>query len=442
MVEERRGQLDQFQQGEQRVNRRTHPGGAKPYEISKREVMAAWERVKRNQGSGGVDRMSLDEFEANLKNNLYKLWNRMSSGSYYPQPVRRVEIPKKDGRMRPLGIPTVYDRIAQEVARARLERELEPIFHPDSYGFRPGKSALQAVGVCRQRNFEYSWAIDLDIQKYFDTINHELLLKAVRKHCKERWILLYIERWLKAPIKLPNGKMQEPTAGTPQGGVISPLLANLFLHYVFDVWMQRKYPHARFERYADDAIIHCRSEKEAIEILAACQERFSECHLKLHPEKTRLAYCRDSYRRLRGHPITSYTFLGFLFRPRRMTSKRTGKRLTRFLPGAAPRAKKQIREKIRRKLHRRTLTKSLDDLLLSLNVVTEGWLNYFQPFSSAADLSDIAFYIRLRLTNWLANKFRWSLRRAITWLKLTLAREPSILTLPGTHSYGWSRRAV
>lgn len=442
MGAERRGQLDQSEHDGQRNSRRTRPVKTKPYEITKREVYEAWKRVKRNRGSGGVDGTSLEQFEAKLADNLYKLWNRMSSGSYYPKAVRRVEIPKKDGRTRPLGIPTVYDRVAQEVARARLERELEPIFHRDSYGFRPNKSAHQAVDVCRQRNFDYNWAIDLDIKQYFDTIDHQLLLKAVRKHSKEAWIVLYIERWLKAPVVLPDGREQKPEAGTPQGGVISPLLANLFLHYVFDMWIQRNFARARFERYADDAVIHCGSRKEALEILAACHRRFSECRLTLHPEKTRIAYCRDSYREYKNHPITNYTFLGFQFRPRRMTSKRTGKRLTRFLPGAAPQAKKQLRQKLREKLHRRTLTESMDTAIASLNRITRGWLNYFQPFSSSANLSDIYLYIKLRFTAWLKCRHRWSTKRAVRWLKRALTRDPQFLILPGSRRLGWSRGAV
>jgi RNA-directed DNA polymerase len=235
---------------------------AKPFKIPKREVWEAYKRVKANQGAAGVDGQSIAEFEADLENNLYKLWNRLSSGSYFPPPVRRVDIPKRDGGgVRPLGIPTVADRVAQEVARRYLELILEPVFHPDSYGYRPGKSAIEAVRTARERCWRYDWVLDLDVQAYFDSIDWELMLKALRKHTDCRWVLLYIERWLKAPVQMEDGSIVSRTAGTPQGGVISPLLANLFMHYSFDMWMARTYPHIPFERYADDGAPRRREEE-------------------------------------------------------------------------------------------------------------------------------------------------------------------------------------
>ena len=236
---------------------------AKPFKIPKRDVWEAFKRVKANQGAAGVDGQSIAEFEANLKGNLYKLWNRMSSGSYFPPPVRRVDIPKADGGTRPLGIPTVADRVAQEVARRFLEPILEPVFHPDSYGYRPGKSAIDAVRTARQRCWRYDWVLDLDVKAFFDTIDWKLMLKAVRQHTDCPWVLLYVDRWLMAPAQMEDGSVVPRMAGTPQGGVISPLLANLFLHYVFDMWMAREFPHIPFERYADDAICHCQSAEEA-----------------------------------------------------------------------------------------------------------------------------------------------------------------------------------
>ena len=232
---------------------------AKPFLIPKREVWEAFKRVKANQGAAGVDGQSIEDFEANLSGNLYKLWNRMSSGSYFPPPVRRVDIPKANGGTRPLGIPTVADRIAQEVTRRFLEPILEPVFHPDSYGYRPGKSAIDAVRAARQRCWRYDWVLDLDVRAFFDTIDWALMLKAVRQHTDCPWVLLYVDRWLKAPVQMEDGGIVPRAAGTPQGGVISPLLANLLLHYVFDKWMAREFPHVPFERYADDAICHCRS---------------------------------------------------------------------------------------------------------------------------------------------------------------------------------------
>ena len=266
---------------------------AKPFIISKREVWEAYKRVKSNRGAAGVDRQSIDEFERDLESNLYKLWNRMSSGSYFPPPVLRVEIPKADGRMRPLGIPTVTDRIAQMVVKRYLEPELEKHFHSDSYGYRPGRSTADAVGVARRRCWEYDWVLDLDVKGFFDNIDHDLLMRAVQKHTDCRWVLLYIQRWLEAPVQLPDGSLEARGKGTPQGSVISPLLANLFLHYAFDLWMQRKYPSVPFERYADDIICHCKSEAQAEWLLDIIGKRMAECKLKLNLEKTKIVYCKD-----------------------------------------------------------------------------------------------------------------------------------------------------
>jgi RNA-directed DNA polymerase len=261
---------------------------AKPYSISKNSVWEAWKKVRANQGAAGVDAESVAEFEADLKNNLYKLWNRMSSGSYFPPPVRMVAIPKSGGGKRMLGIPTVTDRVAQMVAKVYLEPKLEPRFHPDSYAYRPGKSALDAVGKARERCWQYDWVLDLDIRGFFDNLDHDLLMRAVRAHTDCRWILLYVERWLKAPAQREDGTLVAREKGTPQGGVISPLLANLFLHYEFDEWMRRNYPHIPFERYADDIIVHCKSETQAKQRRDAIEQRLGECNLQLHPEKTRI----------------------------------------------------------------------------------------------------------------------------------------------------------
>ena len=260
---------------------------AKPFVISKWEVWEAYKRVKANQGAAGVDEQSIADFEGELKDNLYRIWNRMSSGSYFPPPVRTVKIPKANGGERQLGIPTVSDRVAQMVVKSRLEPAIDPLFLPDSYGYRPGKSAQDAVGQARQRCWQFDWVIDLDIKGFFDNIDHELLMRAVRKHAKDPWAVLYISRWLKAPAQDEEGRLTERGKGTPQGGVISPLLANLFLHYAFDGWMRKKYPQLPFERYADDAIVHCRTEAEAIEVRTAIAARMEECRLELHPVRRR-----------------------------------------------------------------------------------------------------------------------------------------------------------
>jgi RNA-directed DNA polymerase len=269
----------------------------KSFDISKRAVWEAWLKVKANKGAAGVDEQSITEFERDLSGNLYKLWNRLSSGSYFPPPVRAVQIPKRDGSPRVLGVPTVADRIAQTVVRGYLEPGVEPVFHPDSYGYRPGRSALDAVGVCRKRCWRQDWVLDLDLKSFFDSVPHDLVLKAVAHHTDERWIVLYVERWLKAPLQQEDGSLIERDRGTPQGSAISPLLANLFLHYVFDAWMARESPTVRFERYCDDIIVHANSEREARQLRDSIASRLGECGLKLNEQKTRIVYCKDADRR-------------------------------------------------------------------------------------------------------------------------------------------------
>src|SRR5829696_3118289 len=287
----------------------------KSFDVSKWAVFEAYRRVKANRGAAGVDEQSLAEFERDLKGNLYKLWNRRASGSYFPPPVRAVEIPKRDGSLRMLGVPTVADRIAQTVVRGYLEPGVEPIFHPDSYGYRPGRSALDAVGVCRERCWRRDWVLDLDIRSFFDSVPHDLVLKAVAHHTDRRWVLLYVERWLKAPLQHEDGSLVERDRGTPQGSAISPLLANTFLHYAFDLWMARSYPGVLFERYCDDVIVHVRSEREAQRLRAAIAARLAECGLELNERKTRIVYCKDSTRR-GSYEHESFDFLGYRFRPR------------------------------------------------------------------------------------------------------------------------------
>jgi RNA-directed DNA polymerase len=349
----------------------------KPFDIPKREVWEAFKRVKANQGAAGVDGQSIAEFEANLSGNLYKLWNRLSSGSYFPPPVRRVDIPKAEGGTRPLGIPTVADRVAQEVARRWLEPILEPVFHADSYGYRPGKSAIDAVRQARQRCWRCDWVLDLDVRAFFDSIDWELLLKAVRQHTDCPWVLLYVERWLKAPVQMEDGSVVPRTAGTPQGGVISPLLANLFLHYAFDTWMARNYSHIPFERYADDAICHCRSAEEARALWSALADRLAVCKLVLHPGKTKIVYCKDANRR-GDFPIISFDFLGFQFRARKTIWN--GKAAHGFMPAASPKALTAISRTVRRwSLHHRS-DKSLQELAEMYNPCIRGWITYYSHF--------------------------------------------------------------
>jgi group II intron reverse transcriptase/maturase len=314
---------------------------AKPYCIAKRTVWEAYQQVKANRGAAGIDDESIADFEQNLSGNLYKLWNRMSSGSYFPPPVKQVEIPKASAGTRKLGIPTVADRIAQTVVKLHIEPVLDPIFHRDSYGYRPRRSAKQAVAVTRKRCWQYDWVDEFDIKAAFDQIDHGLLEKAVRKHIKEDSIVLYIGRWLRAPFETQEGERLARDRGTPQGGVISPILMNLFMHYAFDCWMQRTHTQCPFARYADDAVVHCRSESQAQEVMDAIAGRLAECGLQRHPEKSKIVYCKDSNRR-RAYESVSFTFLGFTFRPRDAKNWQ-GDRFTNFLPAVSQAALKRMR---------------------------------------------------------------------------------------------------
>jgi RNA-directed DNA polymerase len=426
MEAERRGYIVRFYARDQPENGRNLLGKAKPFTISKREVWEAYKRVKSSRGAAGVDRQSIDEFEGDLENNLYKLWNRMSSGSYFPPPVLRVEIPKADGRMRPLGIPTVTDRIAQTVVKGYLEPELEKYFHSDSYGYRPGKSAIDAVGVARRRCWEYDWVLDLDIKGFFDNIDHDLLMRAVQTHINCRWVLLYIQRWLKAPVQLSDGSLEMHEKGTPQGSVISPLLANLFLHYAFDNWMQKENPSIPFERYADDIICHCKSEVQAKWLLDAVRKRMTECKLELNREKTRIAYCKDG-RRKREYPNIKFDFLGYSFQPRSVKGP-TGNLFVGFTPALSNKAAKVMRDIMRGwKIHLHS-DKSLADLSRMYNPTIRGWVNYYSQYHRSK-LQQALNSLNLMLTKWAMRKykrFKGHQRRASRWLLKIRKREPSL----------------
>ena len=399
---------------------------AKPFSISKWEVWEAYKRVKANKGAAGVDGQSIAEFEEDLKDNLFKIWNRMSSGSYFPLPVRRVDIPKDNGGTRPLGIPAVVDRIAETVGKRYLEPILEEHFHPDSWGYRPGKSAVEAIGVARQRCWRYDWVLDLDIKGFFDSIDHGLLMRAVRNHTDCKWVLLYIERWLKAPVQLEDGSLIHREKGTPQGGVISPLLANLFLHYAFDMWMKRRYPRIPFERYADDGICHCRSKAEAEGLRVSIEQRFAECGLELHLQKTRVVYCKDDDRR-RDYPEQKFDFLGYTFRPRRAKNRR-GTFFVGFNPAISNKATKSICDAMRQwKLHRRT-DKSLDELAQRVNPVLRGWINYYGHFRKSA-LYRTFQHLNNILARWASRKYkrlRGHKRRAFLWMQGIVRRQPRL----------------
>lgn len=396
----------------------------KPYEISKLQVMAAYKKVKANRGAAGVDGTSIEEFEVDLKNNLYKLWNRMSSGSYFPMPVKGVEIPKKNGGKRLLGVPTVIDRIAQMIVVLNLEPLLEPLFYDDSYGYRPNRSAIDAVGITRERCWEYNWLIEFDIKGLFDNIDHELLMKAVGKHTDCKWMLLYIERWLKVPFQMPNGELVERTAGTPQGGVISPVLANLFMHYAFDKWMHKENPKNPWARYADDGLIHCTTKVEAEQVLEKLRKRMMECKLELHPEKTRIIYCKDS-KRTGEHEHTSFDFLGYTFRTR-FARNNKGQFFVGFSPAVSRKAINSFHERIR-EIRRKTTFKSLQQLALDLNPVMRGWANYFGCYNQSIMKHKLA-KVNLALVIWARKKFK-KLRNesdAWKWLKRCASAQPDL----------------
>lgn len=375
----------------------------KPFTIPKSLVYEAYKRVKANRGGAGIDGESLKAFEVDLGKNLYKVWNRLSSGSYMPPPVMRVEIAKAGGGVRPLGIPTVSDRIAQMVVKLQIEPLLEPHFHEDSYGYRPGKSAHQALERVRARCTRRAWVLDMDIQGFFDSIDRELLLKAVHKHIKERWHLLYIERWLNAPVQHKDGRLEYPQRGTPQGGVISPLLANLFLHYVFDVWVERHWGGIQFERYADDLVCHCASYHEAQRLRTVLERRFESCGLQLHPKKTKVVYCKGGFNR-QSFPVVAFDFLGYTFRPRWIKTRRGDMGLY-FLGGISQKAAKALRHEINRWPWSYWCHKELVDIRAFALSRLRGWYQYYGLFGKSI-IRNVLFHFDKRLSRWGLKKYK------------------------------------
>ena len=399
----------------------------KPFDIPKELVWEAYRRVAANEGAPGVDGQTIDEFEKDLKGNLYKIWNRMSSGSYFPPPVRAVEIPKPHGDgVRVLGVPTVADRVAQTVVAMYLEDRVEPRFHPDSYGYRPRRSALDAVEVCRQRCWRKDWVIDLDVTKFFDTVPWDLMIKAVEAVTDTPWVLLYVKRWLAAPLQSGDGTLIERDKGTPQGSAVSPVLANLFMHFAFDNWLAKKFAACPFERYADDAVVHCATRRQADAVLAAIAERMQEVGLRLHPDKTRVVYCKDGTRR-GDHEHTSFTFLGFTFRARTARNSRDGRLFTSFLPAMSNEALKAKGAELRAmRIHRRT-TMTLDDLADWLNPIVRGWMNYYGRFHRTGMiplLQRVSTYLR----RWAGKKYRRLRTHAAfrRWWTGLLDRQPGL----------------
>lgn len=376
----------------------------KSFDIPKQLVMDAYKAVKMNAGAAGIDEQSIKDFEKNLKDNLYKIWNRMSSGTYFPPSVKAVAIPKKSGGTRLLGIPTVADRVAQAVVKTELEAIVEPIFLADSYGYRPGKSALDAVGVTRKRCWSYDWVLEFDIKGMFDNIDHELLMKAVCKHTECRWVILYIERWLKAPMQMPDGTQAERTKGTPQGGVISPILANLFMHYVFDVWITKKFPECPWCRYADDGVVHCKTEQQAHVVKEALARRLEECKLELHPDKTRIVYCKDA-NRTGNYPNTELNFLGYTFRPRVVKNNKMNSLFVGFTAAVSRKAQTVMRQKIRKTRLRNRSDLELEDISRIYNPILRGWDEYYGKYHPTGMVPVFKHFNRT-LVAWAMQKYK------------------------------------
>ena len=398
----------------------------KSQDIPKQLVWDAWLKVKKKGGAAGADGVTIEQFEEDLSGNLYGLWNRMSSGSYFPGPVRAVEIPKKGGT-RVLGIPNVVDRVAQTAAAMALGPSVEPMFHEDSYAYRPGRARVDAVAVCRERCFRKDWVVDLDIRAFFDSIPWELMLRAVARHSDQKWVVMYVERWLQAPMQRPDGTLVQRVKGTPQGSPISPVLANLFLHYGLDAWMVREFPAIQFERFADDAVIHCVSERQARVVRAAVARRLAEVGLELHPDKTRIVYCKDSNRQ-GSYEQVSFTFCGYTFRPRKAYNHSRHVAFTGFMPAVSPGKLTVMSRRVASwRIHRR-VNLTLDDLAAGINQVLRGWLAYFTAFypSAVSPLCDRIDNHLMRWARWKYKRLERSGKRARAWLTGVQLRTPGL----------------
>jgi len=393
--------------------------------IEFRQVVKAYRKVRKGGKAAGIDRESWEDFDKKLEKNLYVIWNRLASGSYHPKAVREVEIPKKDGKMRKLGIPTLRDRIAQQVVKDYMEKKIDHLFHENSYGYRPLKNAHQAVEQVRKNSYKYDWVIDMDIKKFFDEIDHELMLKAVAHVVEEKWVKMYVERWLQMPIEKQDGRLEERKGkGTPQGGVISPLLANLYLHFTLDVWLTRQYPEARFVRYADDVVIHCKSKEQAEGVLEAIKRRLGEVKLEMREDKTRIAYCKD-YKRRQAYKPVKFEFLGFSYQPRAFKSKFNGKTMTGFTAEISQTNQKKLREEIRGAVDWRNTTLEMADIANRLNSKIRGWINYYGLYGKRS-LRLALLHIDFRIVKWVRKKYRLGTRAAVARLNLMKEQNPNL----------------
>jgi RNA-directed DNA polymerase len=383
----------------------------KSFAVSKQMVYDSYLKVCDKKGGAGIDRETIEMFNENLDSNLYKIWNRMASGSYFPPAVRTVLIPKKQGGIRPLGIPTVGDRIAQGVVKDYLETIVEPLFHNNSFGYRPGRSAHDALAQCQQNCIKYSWVVDLDIRGFFDNISHEWMMKMVSHHVQDKWVLLYTERWLKAGVEQADGSIAARVKGSPQGGVLSPLLANLYLHHAFDQWMSKHFPINPFERYADDIIVHCDTLDEAKHLLASIRQRLAGFELELHPEKTKLVYC-ENYQRKGDHEHNSFTFLSYSFQPRAMRNYQRKTKFTVFSAAICCTAKTFIRQRLKIVFNPRNTQVSLEQTAVKLNPKIRGWLNYYCKFNPR-EAMNVFLYTNELIRRWFEEKYRLKSKRAV-----------------------------
>ena len=368
-------------------------------------VFESYLKVVSKDGGAGIDSESIDMFNANKSSNLYKIWNRMTSGSYFPPPVRTVFISKKQGGVRPLGIPTVSDRVAQGVVKEYLEPSMETVFHNSSFGYRPGRSQHDALEQCQRNCIKKAWVLDVDIKGFFDNISHSIMIELVGQHTKERWVLMYVERWLQAGVEQEDGSITARIKGTPQGGVVSPLLANIYLHHAFDKWMDETHSHCPFERYADDIVIHCSSKEEAERMLEELKTRMQEFELTLHPEKTKIVYCKN-YQRNEKHDSESFTFLSYSFQPRTIPDKfGRAKPLLVFGCAICNAAKARIVTAIKEVLRVRWSTQTLEWFADKLNPKIRGWLNYYTRFKKD-EAHKVFYYLNELIQKWIKNTYK------------------------------------
>ena len=387
--------------------------------ITRLMVWQAYKKVKANKGSSGIDAMDWEYLDKHAKTELYKLWNRLTSGSYFPQPVKQVEIPKGNGGIRKLGVPTLLDRIAQQVVKHHLEMQVEPLFHNSSFGYRPNRNCHDAVKKAERNSLNHDFAIDLDIKSFFDSIDHDLMMKAVSHYSKDKWVLLYVERWLKAGVVTKEGNAIKTDMGTPQGGVISPLLANIFLHVTFDKWMEKEHPEKPFERYADDIVVHCKTEKQAQYVLKCISGRLSSCKLQLNADKTKIVNLRG---KSENKYARGYDFLGFTIRPSFSYFKGKGT----LMPATviSGKSKKAVLEKFNSMaIHKRR--KPLKEIAKELTPVIRGIINYYHKFWDG-HMYRVWYQLNQRLLKWVKWEKGLYNHDAVRWLGMQYRESPGL----------------